>query len=162
MSSFHPPPTSPSSVTVPTALVTRPTRRSTRVPPHRSASALPPRWHLCSLGVVTSTGLSSWRLWVGLGTVGFGLGEGCLGLGGWSWVGGVWGWEALEVVEICSRSGMSVLWNLLGRSVNSETKSSSALSSIIQLAEVCFVGFLFCWGDFSLLFCFLIVSWVWF
>ena len=35
------------------------------------------------------------------------------------------------MVEIFSRSGIRVLWNLVGRSLNSLTKSSSSLSSQI-------------------------------
>jgi len=41
-------------------------------------------------------------------------------------------------VEIRSRSGISVCWNFLGRSLNSETKSSSNSSSSTQLGCDCF------------------------
>lgn len=46
-------------------------------------------------------------------------------------------------MEIRSRSGIRVRWNLFGRSVKCETKSSSSSSSssMIQLGGVCFVGF---------------------
>ncbi|RDX73676.1 hypothetical protein CR513_46684, partial [Mucuna pruriens] len=44
---------------------------------------------------------------------------------------------AFEVVEIRSRSGISVCWNFMGRSLNSETKSSSS-SSNTQLGCACF------------------------